>query len=43
MDEMYCKHYVLTREDGAIYDGWSDGVKPERNTENAVCINERGG
>lgn len=42
-EECFCKHYVLTREDGAIVDGWSDGVKPERDTNGAICINDRGG
>ena len=43
MEENYFKHYVLTREDGAIMDGWSDGAKPERGIDDAVCINAKGG
>lgn len=41
-EESFCKHYILAREDGAIIDGWSDGVKPERKTDNAICITDKG-
>lgn len=43
MDESRCRHYVLLRQDGAVTDGWSDGVKPELDTSGAVCINDHGG
>ena len=43
MDELYYRHFVLTRADGCILDGWSNGVKPERDTSEAVCIRENGG
>lgn len=39
----YNLHYILTRPDGAIIDTWSDGPHPEKNTTNAICINEQGG
>lgn len=42
-DEFYNHHYIATRPDGAIIDAWSDGPHPEKNTTNAICINEQGG
>ena len=41
--EYYNRHYIITRSDSAITDAWSDGPHPEKDTANAVCINERGG
>lgn len=46
MDELgtiYNKYYLKTREDGAITDAWSDGPHRDRDTDGAVCFNERGG
>jgi len=43
MDEIYNKHYIKTRADGAIIDAFSDGPNPDRNTADAICINEQGG
>lgn len=45
MDEsiFYNQHYITVDERGRIADGWSDGPHPEKDTESAVCINERGG
>ena len=43
MDEFYNKHYITTDAQGRITDGWSDGPRPDRDTANAVCINEQGG
>ena len=42
-EEFYNCHYITTRHDGAIIDGWSDGPHPEKPTANAICINEQGG
>lgn len=42
-EEFYNRHYIATRQDGAIIDGWSDGPHPERDTSDAICINEQGG
>ena len=39
----YNKHYLQLRADGTIIDGWSDGPHPEKDTSDAVCINEKGG
>lgn len=36
-------HYILTRSDKVITDAWSDGPHPEKDTLNAICINEYGG
>ena len=41
--ENFCRHYILIRDDGAIIDGWSDGLKPWRDTDGAFCINDHGG
>ena len=43
MDEFYNKHYITTDTQGRITDGWSDGPHPNRDTSNAICINEQGG
>ena len=42
-EEFYNRHYITTRPDGAIIDAWSDGPRPEKDTANAICINEQGG
>lgn len=41
--EFYNKHYITIRPDGTITDAWSDGPHPEKDTVNAICINEQGG
>ena len=43
VEEFYNRHYITIRPDGAITDAWSDGPHPEKDTVNAVCINEQGG
>jgi len=45
LEELYsfCRHYIAVDEEGCITDGWSDGPHPERETEEAICINEQGG
>lgn len=42
-DFMANKHYIKIREDGAIIDGWSDGLFPSKDTVDAICINENAG
>lgn len=37
------RHYIAVGEDGTILAGWSDGPNPDRDTANAICINDRGG
>ena len=39
----YNRHYITTRPDGAIVGAWSDGPHPEKDSTNAICINEKGG
>ena len=43
MKEFYNHHYIGTDGQGRITSGWSDGPHPDRDTTNAICINERGG
>lgn len=40
---MYNYHYITTDSRGRITDAWSDGPHPDRNTTDAICINEQGG
>lgn len=42
MNEEY-RHYITVRGDGAVIDAWSDGPHPGKDTEGAVCVNDRGG
>lgn len=41
--EFYNKHYLKTREDGAITDAWSDGPLRDKPVDGAVCFNDKGG
>lgn len=43
MDYPHNKHWALLNEAGSIIDAWSDGPNPERDTTDAICINEQGG
>lgn len=43
MNAFYNKHYITTDIQGRITSGWSDGPHPNRDTTNAICINEQGG
>ena len=43
MEQKYNCHYVTTDKQGHIISGWSNGPHPERDTANAICINEQGG
>lgn len=42
MDMYYNKHYIKTDAQSRISDGWSDGPCAERDTTDAICINEQG-
>lgn len=42
MNEFYNKHYIVDDEQGRIVSGWSDGLIPERDISDAICIDERG-
>lgn len=41
--EEYNKHYIAVDAQGRITDGWSAAIFPNRDTTNAVCINEQAG
>lgn len=43
MNDFYNKHYITTDSKGRIADGWSDGPHSDRDTTDAICINEEGG
>lgn len=45
MEELYfCnKHYITVDDRGRVTDGWSDGPHPEKDTTDAICINDKGG
>lgn len=43
MKEFNNKHYITTDSQGRIISGWSDGPCPDRDTADAICINEWGG
>lgn len=40
---LHNKHYIMIDDKSRIISGWSDGPHRERDTTNAICINERGG
>lgn len=40
--DFYNKHYLKTREDGAIIDAWSDGPLRDKPTDKAICFNDKG-
>ena len=42
-EEFYNRYYITVDAQGRITSGWSDGPHPERNTADAICINEQGG
>ena len=43
VQETYNLHYIKTDETGRIIDGWSNGPCPDKDTTEAICINEQGG
>lgn len=40
--EFYNKYYITIDTNDNIISGWSDGPFPDKDTSNAICINERG-
>ena len=42
MPEFYNKHYASIDGRARILEIWSDGPNPGRDTETAICINEKG-
>lgn len=43
LEDFYNKHYISTSADGTIIDAWSDGPHRDKDTQNAICINDHGG
>lgn len=43
MNAFYSKHYIITDKQDRITDGWSDGPHRDRDTTDAICVNEQGG
>lgn len=37
------KHYINVDDQGRITSGWSDGPNPDRDTTQAICVNDQGG
>lgn len=42
-EDFYNRHYIKVRSDNAIVEAWSDGPRPDKDTSDAICINEHGG
>lgn len=42
-EPVYNRHCIITDAQGCVMDGWSDGPHPERDTADAICINQQGG
>lgn len=40
--EFYNKHYILVNDHAHIVATWSDGPLPDRDTTDAICINDKG-
>ena len=43
MEMFYNKHYIKVDSSNRVVDGWSDGPHPEKDTTDAICINDKGG
>lgn len=43
MNKFYNRHYITTDANRRITSGWSDGPLRDRDTTDAICINEQGG
>lgn len=41
-EQIYNNHYIVLDSSNNIIDRWSDGLRPEKDTTGAICINERG-
>ena len=42
-EPFYNRHYITTDSRERIISGWSDGPRRDRDTTDAICINEQGG
>lgn len=43
IEPIYNRHYIKVDDQNHITDGWSDGISPDRDTTDSICINEQGG
>lgn len=43
MEMFYNHHYITMDEQSRITDGWSDGPRRDKDTTDAICINDKGG
>ena len=43
MEQLYYNHYITTDEKNCITDGWSDGPLPEKSSEGAILLDNKGG
>lgn len=43
MDKFYNSHYITADSRGRITSGWSDGPFRDKDTTDAICINQQGG
>lgn len=43
MEQFYNKHYIKVDSSNRVVEGWSDGPHREKDTTDAICINDKGG
>jgi len=43
MEQFYNKHYIKVDSTDRIVEGWSDGPHRDKDTTDAICINDQGG
>lgn len=43
MEQFYNKHYIKVDSSNRVVEGWSDGPHRDKDTANAICINDKGG
>ena len=41
--DMFYKHYIEVDTENRIISGWSDGIQPDKDASDAICINDLGG
>ena len=43
MEQFYNKHYIKIDSSNRVVEGWSDGPHRDKDTTDAICINDKGG
>ena len=43
MEQFYNKHYIKVDSSNRVVEGWSDGPHRDKDTTDAICINDKGG